>query len=240
MAINEASVPRAIEWELPHLARSRAQIYGILSTVCGGLPGEQLVRLFSSWNVSEQVSRESLPLKMKRGLKQINTWLEKRGSEPSEIAALETEFTRLFRGLGRSQSPPPPYESVYLDSGLLYGPSTQRVADTYRRFRVKGQNNEPPDCIALEMDFMRFLCDREVAAWETGNAQELLKEEDAFLHEHLASWVPAFCENVRRFDTGVFYTGLADLTEGWILCDQQIIWSILNYQADANQTTPLV
>src|SRR4030042_84440 len=240
MAINETGVPRSVEWELPHLARSRVQIYGILSTVFGGLPGEQLVRVFFSWNVTEQVSREFLPLKIKRGLKQINIWLEERGSEPSEIAALETEFTRLFRGLGRAKSPPPPYESVYLDSGLLYGPSTQRVADTYRRFRVKGQNNEPPDCIALEMDFMRFLCDREVAAWETGNAQELLKEEEAFLREHLASWVPSFCENVRRFDTGVFYTGLADLTEGWILCDQQIIWSILNYQADANQTTPLV
>src|SRR4030042_371232 len=132
-AINEAIAPRHVEWELPQLARSRAQIYGILSTVCGGLPGEQLVRLFSSWNVVEQVSRESLPLKMKRGLKQINIWLEKRGSEPSEIAALETEFTRLFRGLGRAKSPPPPYESVSLTSGLLYGPSTHRVHDSNTR-----------------------------------------------------------------------------------------------------------
>ncbi len=47
MAMNEAGVSRAVEWEMPHLA-SRAQVYGILSTVCGGLSGEQLVRLFSS------------------------------------------------------------------------------------------------------------------------------------------------------------------------------------------------
>jgi len=82
---------------------------------------------------------------------------------------------------------------------------------------------------------MRFLCDREVAAWETGNAQEFLKEEDTFLSEHLASWVPTFCENVRIFDTTVFYAGLADLTEGWIFCDHQIIRSILDHKADANQ-----
>src|SRR4030042_917421 len=164
MAINETGVPRSVEWELPHLARSRVQIYGILSTVFGGLPGEQLVRLFSSWNVTEQVSREFLPLKMKRGLKQINIWLKKRGSEQSEIAALETEFTRLFRGLGREKSPPPPYESVYLDSGLLYGPSTQRVADIYRRFRITVKDNEPPDYIAMELDFMRLLCEKEAAA----------------------------------------------------------------------------
>lgn len=238
MAMNEAGVSRAVEWEMPHLA-SRAQVYGILSTVCGGLSGEQLVRLFSSWRVPEWEPHESFPPKMKRGLKQISTWLEKRGSEPSEIAALETEFTRLFRGLGRAKSPPPPYESVYLDSGLLFGPSTQRVADTYRRFRVKGQDNEPPDHITLEMDFMRFLCDREVAAWETGNAQVLLEEEEAYLREHLVSWVPFFCENVRRFDAAGFYAGLADLTEGWISCDHHIVRNILELLERCKSNSPL-
>jgi TorA maturation chaperone TorD len=51
----------------------------------------------------------------------------------------------------------------------------------------------------------------------------LLEEEDVFLNEHLASWVGAFCENIRRFDTTGFYGGLADVTEGWIYCDQKII-----------------
>lgn len=233
MAIADTKAAGAGEWGLPQLARSRAQIYAILSTVCGGLPGEQLVRLFSSWNLSQQVSRVSLPLKMKRGLKQVNNWLEKCGSDPSKIAALETEFTRLFRGLERAKSPPPPYESVYMDRGLLYGPSTQLVADTYHRFKVKArEDNEPPDYIALEMDFMRFLCDQEIAAWETGSAQEFLREEDVFLCEHLASWIPAFCENVRRSNTSIFYTGLANLIEGWILCDRKIIQGLLHFHDD--------
>src|SRR4030067_1305947 len=214
-AINEAIAPRHVEWELPHLARSRVQIYGILSTVFGGLPGEQLVRLFSSWNVTEQVSREFLPLKIKRGLKQINIWLEERGSEPSEIAALDTEFTRLFRGLGRAKSPPPPYESVYLDSGLLYGPSTQRVADIYRRFQIIVKDNEPPDYIAVELDFMRLLCEKEALARQSQDdgVRDLISAENSFLREHPVAWVPAFCESVRRFDITSFYAGGAGVTE---------------------------
>ena len=34
--------------------------------------------------------------------------------------------------------------------------------------------------------------------------------EDVFLTEHPIRWAPTFCENVRRFDTTSFYTGLAD------------------------------
>lgn len=231
MVIDEAGMPRSVEWGFPHLARSRAQIYGVLSTVCGGLPGEELVRLFSSWSISEQVSRGRFPLKIGRGLKQIRSWVVECSRDPSQVAALETEFSRLFRGLGRAKSPPPPYESVYMDNHLLYGASTQRVAETYRRLGVKGWDGEPPDYIAVEMDFMRFLCDREVEAHKSGNAQHLIKEEEAFLREHLAGWVPVFCANVRCFTDNVFYSGLADLTEGWILCDQQIIYGILNGSA---------
>lgn len=223
--MNEAGVLAPIEWELPQLASSRAQVYGVLSTVYGGLPGEQMVRLLSSWSVSEMVSRESLPVKMRRGLRRINTWMGERGPEPSETATLDAEFTRLFRGLGRTKSPPPPYESVYLDGGLLYGPSTQRVADTYRRHQVTGRDNEPPDYIALELDFMRLLCKKEALAWQADGdgVRELITEEKDFLREHLSRWVPVFCEAVRRFDTTSFYAGLADITEGWICCDRRVV-----------------
>jgi len=57
---------------------------------------------------------------------------------------------------------------------------------------------------------------------------DLLKEEDTFLDEHLARWVPAFCENVRREDNTGFYNGLADVTEGWIYCDQRIIKDLID------------
>ena len=231
-AKDDAIVLTPAEAQLPQLARSRARVYGILAAIYAGIPGEQLVRLFSEWRASEQVSNHALRPEMKRGLNTINSWLEKHGAELSEIATLETEFTRLCRGLGRTQSPPPPYESVYLDGGLLYGPSTQRVADAYQRFQVTVQDNEPPDYIALELDFMRLLCEKEAVAWpgRDNGARELITAENDFLREHVGIWVPGFCENVRKYDVTLFYAGLADVTEGWILCDQAVVSDLLNYE----------
>lgn len=222
------------ELDLSELARSRAGIYQILSTICAGMPGEQLVKLLHPWSTLErQLPRGVLPLKMKRGLKTIRVWLENNGSQPSEIITLGTEFTRLFRGLGRIQSPPPPYESVYLEDGLLHGLSTQRVAQKYSRFRLKLNNNEPPDYIAFELDFMRFLCEKEALAWQKGEgARDLLKEEGTFLSEHLARWVPDFCENIRQFDSTGFYKGVADVTEGWIQYDLELVTAIVEHQRE--------
>lgn len=209
------------------LAESRARIYRTLSMAYARPADEQLLGLLRAWGALErQLPQGAVPGMMKRGLRKIGVWLERHGPQPSDelLAALGVEFTRLFRGLSRLHSPPAPYESVYLDGGLLYGPSTDRVTQKYRLFHLKGQNNEPPDHIALELDFMRFLCEREALAWQTEKRdQDLLEEEDAFLNEHLASWVGAFCENIRRFDATGFYGRLADVTEGWIYCDQMII-----------------
>ncbi|OGO21817.1 MAG: hypothetical protein A2144_09580 [Chloroflexi bacterium RBG_16_50_9] len=229
-ARDDAIVIAPAEWQLTQLAQSRARIYGTLSAIYTGLPGEQLVKLFSAWCASEQVPGQMPPSGIKIGLNTINSWLEKHGSTPSEIAALETEFTRLFRGLGREKSPPPPYESVYLDSGLLYGPSTQRVADIYRRFQIIVKDNEPPDYIAVELDFMRLLCEKEALARQSQDdgVRELISAENDFLREHPVAWVPAFCESVRRFDITSFYAGVADVTEGWILNDQVVVRDLLN------------
>jgi TorA maturation chaperone TorD len=212
------------------LAESRAQVYQILSLIYARPLDEKFLGLLRAW-VMLQLRSETFPQTMKSGFRKIDVCLEELGSEgPAEaLATLCTEFTRLFRGLNRFQSPPPPYESVYTDGGLVYGPSTDRVAQWYRRFHLRAHNNEPPDHISLELDFMRFLCEREARAWQIEKkARDLLEEEDTFLYDHLASWMPTFCQNIRTFDTTGFYSGLADVTEGWICCDQEIVKGLLD------------
>lgn len=220
-------LPRATEAASPALAKSRARVYSVLSIAYARSPDERLLELLGAWVMAGRERRRgTFSGMMGRGLRRIATWLERNGSGSSgdRLNALGVEFTRLFRGLRRSQSPPPPYESVYVDRGLLYGPSTSRVAQEYRRFNLKGRDHDPPDYIAFELDFMRFLCEREARAWESENGGwDLLDEEEIFLTEHLARWVPTFCQGVRRFDTSGFYGGLAHVTEGWIYCDQKIV-----------------
>ena len=227
---NESEVPSAsTTLARLELAESRARIYGILASVYVRPLDAQLLELLRIWGETD-LPPGAVPRMMKRGLRTLRIWLKRRGSPPTEelFTALSAEFTRLFRGLNRFQSPPPPYESVYLDNGILYGASTLRIIEEYRQFRLKAKDNEPPDHIALELDFMRFLCEREAKAWENEEGvRNLLQYEYVFLTDNLAGWVPAFCENIRKFDATGFYDSLADVTEGWIYDDQTIIKGLI-------------
>jgi len=87
-------------------------------------------------------------------------------------------------------------------------------------------SREPPDHISCELDFMRFMCNKELEAWRNVNKNQafrLLDAEKHFLEEHLMTWVTRFCENVRAYERLGFYRGWADLTEGWLSFDHQLI-----------------
>ncbi len=213
------------------LALSRARIYGILATVYSRPAGDAEFDMFRHWWSTEaELPEGSLPQIVRRGLRKVKTWIEVDGSQPSHErkSALESEFVRLFRGLRRGTSPPPPYESVYVDGGHLYGVLTDDVSRKYQQFNLKVQNNEPPDHLALELSFMRYLCKKEAEARSSNQAvRNWLEEQNEFLHKHLVQWLPIFCESIRKSCESRFYSGVADLTEGWILCDQEIIRDLI-------------
>ena len=214
------------------LASSRARIYGILAVTYSKPVDDSQIDVFRhGWSTEAALSEGGLPETMRRGLREVRAWLEQESSQPSRerLAALQTEFVRLFRGLVRGQSPLPPYESVYTDGGFLYGPSTGQVISKYQQFHLKAESNEPPDYLALELDFMRFLCEQEAEARADGqSAGHWLEEQRRFLEEHLCSWVPAFCENIRKYCDSRFYSGIVDVTEGWVWLDCEIVSGLMN------------
>lgn len=220
-----------IEIAESELALSRARVYGILAAIYSKPVGDAELDVFRQWwSIEAELPRGTLPKIMVHGLEKVRSWLE--DDDPNtpdkRKAALGSEFIRLFRGLRRGPSPPPPYESVYVDGGVLYGPSTDRVGQKYQQFNLKILSNEPPDQLAFELDFMRFLCEKEAEARSTGQSvQDWLAEEEDFLGEHLAPWLPAFCERIRESCETLFYSGVADITEGWICLDQEIIKGLI-------------
>lgn len=215
------------------LASNRARIYGILADIYSKPVGDSEIDVLRYWCETEiELPEKGLPDMIARGIGLVRAWIEEVNNSQSHdyLSELNTEFVQLFRGLSRHQSPPPPYESVYTDEGVLYGPSTAIVIKKYRQFNLRVQENEPPDHLALELDFMRFLCEREAQAWwlNLDVVRELLEEEYMFLDNHLALWVPALCQNIREFCKTRFYAGIADITEGWIRYDREIIAGLKN------------
>lgn len=127
-----------------------------------------------------------------------------------------SDFAALF--LGMSADPVAPYESVYTSpEHLLMQDARDEVLAAYRQegLGYAGTDNLPEDHIGTEFEFMAKLCEVEVAALEAGDAAEAERLRDvqrSFIREHLAVWVPQFCDDVEARARTLFYGGLAEVT----------------------------
>ena len=214
--VNDASKSRT--------AKRRSQIYGLLAAVYVRPVDESFLRALLAIKIPTHTQLPEISGQLVRSLSSLNSWLERESKDLESVSVrLAPEFTRLFRGLSRKNSPPPPYESVYLES-RLFGETTSGVIEKYAQYGISPENNEPHDHISLELDFMRFLCDGESEAWKSGDdACVLLGEQGAFLDEHLLRWVPAFSAQIRKFDATGFYTAAVEVTEAWVNYDRGVI-----------------
>lgn len=215
------------------LAAARAKLYQLLGAVYIRPPAPDFLKFLAGWVASLTGAEEVSPRlseAMGRALSALNGFFRRMGDNPwREVSeAASVEFTRLFRGVKRHYSPLPPYESVYReDSSHVFGEVTMAVHHEYRRFGLdlaNGLSGEPPDHISFELEFMYFLCRQEAEAWERGDEEEALRlreTEHEFLAEHLLTWLPKFCDEVRKHDQLGLFCSLADLTEGWVNFDYQ-------------------
>jgi len=138
--------------------------------------------------------------------------------EASDGEEMQVEYARLF--VGPFNLVAPPYGSVYLENKrMLMGDSTVAVLKMYQDAGLKLDIQEAPDHIALELEFLHFLCFRE--------AQALTQEEMDQVHffsgiritfqrKCLAPWVGKFCNNIRKGTENSFYTALADCLEPFV------------------------
>lgn len=109
----------------------------------------------------------------------LDTQSEK--GDDSFYYALAVEYTRLFVN-AVPRVPCPPYESVYRENTTM-GESTLAVLARYREagLEVLGSFQDLPDHVAVELEFLHFLL-----------AKGDIEAHNAFLREHLSTWVSAF------------------------------------------------
>lgn len=215
------------------LSQARAKIYQLLSTLHFKPHQPELLKLLAEW-VSAQVetgdSYNTLSPEMQQGLSLLHSFFRNmEGKSWQEMGeAISVELTKLFRGVKKEYSPPPPYESVYCEeSGRVFGELTMEVYRQYRHFGfnlVDGLRNEPPDHISFELEFMHLMCLREAEAWQEDDEQQALhlqEVEREFCQKHLLTWIHRLRDRIREFDSLGFFHGLAELTVGWVTFDYQ-------------------
>lgn len=133
---------------------------------------------------------------------------------------LSVDHARLF--VGPFALLAPPYGSVYLDGDRQV--MSASTLDAAARFREAGLDLAPgfagtPDHIAAELEFMYFLIFKEREALTTGDhdrAHRFRGMQNAFLLEHLATWVPRFTRETETQAQTRFYQNLAAATRFWI------------------------
>ena len=205
------------------LANARSRIYGLLSLVYRR-------------EITADVLHELRQTEFVQGLSELGISISEEwfsGEEREVLEALAVEYAQLFLGPGPHISP---HESVHRRdderSGAPWGRSTVEVKQfvewlglTYRE-----DYHDLPDHIGVELECMQKLAEREAGAWSTGNEEEAyrcLRLERQFTEEHLARWVPTFCDRVVQETGPSFYQEMARLTKVWISEDQGQVGALL-------------
>lgn len=150
----------------------------------------------------------------------------------ADLAALSEEYVRLFQisqdGLSL------PYESCYVaPGGQGTGWVTAVLGRTYARagLNVAPSAGESPDHVAVELEFMAYLCAREAAAWAEPAPREaarLLAQERSFLRLHLGRWLGDFAAEVRARAGVPLYVATATAAEALIQHDGDLVEALLD------------
>ena len=153
-------------------------------------------------------------------------------NEEALLDDLAVEYTRHFLGPGGHISP---HESVHHkrhdgEASQLWGETTVEVKKFIESAGLEygSEYRGLPDHISVEFEFMQQVILREAQAWEEDDkegAEYCLKMERKFINEHLARWIPEFCDRVDREAEWPFYRDMAVLTKQFIAFEKEEVES---------------
>jgi TorA maturation chaperone TorD len=136
---------------------------------------------------------------------------------------LAVNYARLF--VGPFALTAPPYGSVHMEGERkCMGESTLDAAKCYAEFGLGAAEgyHDALDHIAVELEFMHFLCSQELSALskeEPEDAHYLKSRQRYFLERHLAVWITAFTSSVEEHAQSSYYRNLAQATRLFVLYD---------------------
>jgi TorA maturation chaperone TorD len=200
-----------------------AMIYSVISRLFAAPPDESMLGGLQTIDSEENVLLSPEDADWTEGLQLIAGYC--RGDQPKQrIVEATGDHSQLFVGPGHLLAPP--WASVYLDSGMMYGPSTLQVADTYKGFglTVPNPGTEPDDHIAFELGFVAALNQKLQTAIEAGDeatATETTGALHRFVGDHMAAWLVPFLSRIEEHAETDFYRGLAKITRALTVLEQR-------------------
>lgn len=153
---------------------------------------------------------------------------------PDTLAHTRCDFARIFLGAGSvTKVPVSPFESVYANEGRLIMQGSRDAACALyaaEGLEVEDSYNMPEDHISFEFQYLALLLNRQASALDAAESATTSQEQTeasaladtyemrsrAFFEDHVAPWVPLFCEEARSLAETTFYQGLLQATGAWV------------------------
>jgi TorA maturation chaperone TorD len=197
-------------------------VSALLSRLFAAPPDEEIFRALQDIDSEESTLLNEEDPDWAEGLRLLAEFC--RGDAPEQrMLDVIAEHSRLFVGPGHVQAPP--WASVHLDTGMLHGPSSQKILAAYRAAGLQPPkpDQEPPDDIAIELDFVAELNKRIAEALVKTDfaavSQNLSTLRD-FLDNYVASWLDPFLKLVEKHAETDFYLGLTKVARAGVALQQ--------------------
>ncbi|PLX49240.1 MAG: dehydrogenase [Desulfobulbaceae bacterium] len=149
---------------------------------------------------------------------EINTEDMQQALQKDNDVDLQVAHAELF--IGPFELKASPYGSTYLEQGRrLMGDTTMEVLKHYRKAGLEIDVEQPPDHIAIELEFVSHLYGLEAQALQDSDkekASDLAQQRQIFIQTYVRPWMPAFINNVRSGTEHAFYRSLADCFEKFV------------------------
>ncbi len=203
--------------EFIDLAGERAETYRFFAALYSYQPIEQIARAIRDKSILEGLSGSG------KGFKLVKDYVgdaQKIKKLKDLVEELQIEHTSLFvipkYTVGR------PYESFYLDREKKIGARvTIEVENFMKRAGVEftQTRDEIADYIAMELEFMAFLCAKEEEQWKAGDKEVALiylNIERDFLKNHMGKWIEPFCDDIYNEPSANFFKGVSLITKDFV------------------------
>lgn len=199
------------------LAGERAEIYRFFAALYSYQPIKEIAKSIRDKSILNAISGGGKGFKL---LKKYVLEAQKIKKLKDLVEKLEVEHTALFVIPKFTEGRP--YESFYLDSERKIGARvTIEVENFMKRAGVEftDARDELADYIAIELEFMGFLCGKEEEAWKASDkelALTYLRFERDFLRDHLGKWIEQFCNDIVGEREANFFKGVAMITKDFV------------------------
>jgi TorA maturation chaperone TorD len=210
------------------ILQSRASTYGFLSHVYR----KEVTASFLTGLV-QQLTGEPEGETESQGYRALRRFV--RETEGTDLEKVRTQLAAAYAALFLNMGPNPvfPFESVYTSAeGLLMQKARDEVLAEYRKEGLDriGEFKEPEDHIAIELEFMSYLCQKTAEAIQAGDRDAVvgyLQKQKEFLEKHLLVWIPRFCKDVVKATKSDFYKGIAQITDEHLSLEGETIAELM-------------